>query len=213
MGDSSADFHEFLTIRTIPNSREMGPGNRRAGIMVTSCTSMSAHEKIFPAPDILNEVEYGKFVLTNLAAKRAKQIKEGAPPLVRIDTSHPLSIALAEIAAGKIKPILGSDAQAAELEEDYSALDELGLDDVGLLLPGVDDDELDDDLLGLGAFGEEDEEETDEEDVIEGSLADILGEGDEEEVEAAPAGDDTEMSLDDLAEEEEAAAEESSDDI
>ncbi|MDI9641652.1 DNA-directed RNA polymerase subunit omega [Kamptonema cortianum] len=169
------------------------------------------HEKILPAPDTLNEVEYGRFVLTNLAAKRAKQIKEGAPPLVRIDTNHPLSIALAEIAAGKIKPILGSDAQAAELEDDYSALDELGLDDVGLLLPLADDDTLLedsedgadlDDFIGLD---EDEEDDEDDEDSETASVADLL---DDDETETT-ASDDTEISLDDLAEEEEAGSDDS----
>lgn len=182
-----------------------------------AASTMSEHEKIFPAPDILNEQEYGKFVLTNLAAKRAKQIKEGAPPLVRIDSAHPLSIALAEIAAGKIKPILGADAQQAELEEDYSALDDLGLDDVGLLLPGVDDDEDDDDGvdidledlddldLALGDDDEDEDEETDD-DEPKTSLADLL----EDSVDEEDVAEDTEvveseegdMSLDDLAEQE-----------
>lgn len=188
---------------------------------------MSANEKIFPAPDILNEVEYGKFVLTNLAAKRAKQIKEGAPPLVRIDTNHPLSIALEEIAQGKIKPILGSDAQAAELDEDYSALDELGLDDVGLLLPGVDDEsdeDDDDDLLGLGDLGFDDEDEDDEDEVeLDDSLKTLLADDEEEEIVAEDetedddvsvvADDETpEISLDDLASEEEAGNEEDKED-
>lgn len=186
---------------------------------------MSAHEKIFPAPDILNEVEYGKFVLTNLAAKRAKQIKEGAPPLVRIDTNHPLSIALEEIAQGKIKPILGSDAQAAELDEDYSALDELGLDDVGLLLPGVDDDsddDDDDDLLGLGDLGfdgeddddDDDEDEDAEKPTVKTLLADEVDtaeedaetESSDDDVEVADT-DENEISLDDLASEEEGDSE------
>ena len=178
-----------------------------------------ANEKIFPAPDILNEVEYGKFVLTNLAAKRAKQIKEGAPPLVRIDTNHPLSIALEEIAKGKIKPILGSDAQAAELDEDYSALDELGLDDVGLLLPGVDEDVDDDDDLGLLGlddlgFGDDDYED---EDILEvdDTVASLLEEdepvatAEAEEDDVVVAEDDgPEMSLDDLVSEEEAGNDE-----
>jgi len=186
---------------------------------------MSANEKIFPAPDILNEVEYGKFVLTNLAAKRAKQIKEGAPPLVRIDTNHPLSIALEEIAKGKIKPILGADAQAAELDEDYSALDELGLDDVGLLLPSIEEDEDsmdDDDILGLGEFGldEEDDDEESEDTVDEDAdpLAALLGDDDSEaeteeaDVVVKDTDEATEVSLDDLAEEEEAGNDEESDD-
>ncbi|MBX3115404.1 MAG: DNA-directed RNA polymerase subunit omega [Fimbriimonadaceae bacterium] len=187
---------------------------------------MSANEKIFPAPDILNEVEYGKFVLTNLAAKRAKQIKEGAPPLVRIDTNHPLSIALEEIAKGKIKPILGADAQAAELDEDYSALDELGLDDVGLLLPSIEEDEDsmdDDDILGLGDFGLDDEDDDDDSedssDEDADPLAALLGDDDsddsdseETDVVTKDSDEATEVSLDDLAEEEEAGNDEESDD-
>src|SRR5687768_7649428 len=61
---------------------------------------------MLPKPDILNNYEHGKFVLSNLAAKRAKQLREGAPALVQVDSNHPLTIALAEIAAGKIKPIM-----------------------------------------------------------------------------------------------------------
>lgn len=175
---------------------------------------MSANEKIFPAPDILNEVEYGRFVLTNLAAKRAKQIKDGAPPLVRIETNHPLSIALEEIARGKIKPILGSDAQAAQLDEDYSSFDELGLVDVGLLLPGVDEnDDLAFDLDDLTLGDDEDEEDTEEKTVLleEDSLAAILGDDEEEEETAPVVADSNEMSLDDLAEEEEAGSDEDPD--
>ena len=168
---------------------------------------MSEHEKIFPAPDILNEVEYGKFVLTNLAAKRAKQIKEGAPPLVRIDTSHPLSIALAEIAAGKIKPILGADAQAAELDDDFAAMDDLAIDDLGMLLPAVEDDDelVADALIGLTEIGLDDEEPEIEtvDEAEDPEVAALLVEEGEETV----AAEDEAISLDDLAEEEEAAAE------
>lgn len=174
---------------------------------------MSQHEKIFPAPDTLNEVEYGKFVLTNLAAKRAKQIKEGAPPLVRIDSSHPLSIALEEIAMGKIKPILGSDAQQAELDEDYSALDELGLDDVGLLLPGVDDEEDDDDDVDIDLLDSDEEEDDDDDDEdsddssVRGSTLDDLlddddSSSDDDDDDSGPSEASDDISLDDLAEEE-----------
>lgn len=179
---------------------------------VSSLSSMSQHEKIFPAPDTLNEVEYGKFVLTNLAAKRAKQIKEGAPPLVRIDSSHPLSIALEEIAMGKIKPILGSDAQQAELDEDYSALDELGLDDVGLLLPGVDDEEDDDDDVDIDLLDSDEDEDDEEDDDSDDSAArgstldDLLDDddssSDDDDDDSGPSEASDDISLDDLAEEE-----------
>ena len=75
-----------------------------------------------PALDILNDYEHGKFVLSNLAAKRAKQLKEGAPPLVRVDSHHPLTIALAEIAAGKIRAILGQEDDATMIAASGPAL-------------------------------------------------------------------------------------------
>lgn len=43
-----------------------------------------------------------KYALVVLAAKRAKQIKSGARPLVDTDSRNPLTIALEEIAAGKV---------------------------------------------------------------------------------------------------------------
>jgi DNA-directed RNA polymerase subunit omega len=155
-----------------------------------------ANDSILPSPDILNEVEYGKFILTNLAAKRARQIKEGAPPLVRIDSSHPLSIALAEIAAGKIKPLMGEDAETA-LADKLESIEEMGAE--RFLLPGLDDEET-----FVDAIDAEEEDEVDDDEVGATStslLADLLGEEDlEEEV---VIEDETEISLDDLAKQEE----------
>jgi DNA-directed RNA polymerase subunit omega len=160
-----------------------------------------ANDPILPQPDVLNEAEYGKFVLANLAAKRAKQIKEGAPPLVRIDSSHPLSIALAEIAAGKIRPLMGEEAEAA-MAERLETIEEMGTE--RFLLPGLDDDEALVDQLD-----QEDEEAGDDDEISAASgslLSDLLGDDDiEDEVEVE---DDTEMSLDDLAKQEEEDEEE-----
>ncbi|MGD9496437.1 MAG: DNA-directed RNA polymerase subunit omega [Armatimonadota bacterium] len=44
----------------------------------------------------------GRYTLVVAAAKRARQLKEGAVPLVRVSSSNPLTIALAEIHAGKV---------------------------------------------------------------------------------------------------------------
>ncbi|MES1227912.1 MAG: DNA-directed RNA polymerase subunit omega [Armatimonadota bacterium] len=171
---------------------------------------MPHHENIFPAPDTLNELEYGKFVLANLAAKRAKQIKDGAPPLVRINSNHALSIALAEIAAGKIKPIMTHDQNVpVEAHDDLATLGSLDLGDDGLLLPAFEDDEVE--LLGVaGAVSvfEDDEEihEDEEEGAGAESLADLLTEEEEEDEVAGDVASDGAISLDDLAEEE--AAEE-----
>jgi len=159
---------------------------------------------ILPDPNVLNKVEYGKFVLANLAAKRAKQIKEGAPPLVRIESNHPLSIALAEIAAGKIKPVLDPDAVPAMDESmDIPTLD---LSDEDFLLPGLgDEEEIDvevdgltlDDLEDLEEHDEEEELEVakDEEDEDEEALEDLISDD-------VVAEDDNTMSLDDLQEQE-----------
>lgn len=171
---------------------------------------MPKTDSIFPDPDKLNHMEYGKFVLTNLAARRAKQIRDGAPPLVRIESNHPLSIALAEIAAGKIKPVLGSLEQAGTEIDEYAALDTT-IDTEGLLLPGMEDDDLAvlglDDDLDLDIEGDE-EALLDEDPDAVSSISDLL----EDDLPAA-GGDEAEVvSLDDLAGDEEAAAEESSED-
>jgi len=158
---------------------------------------MADGEKMLPNPDKLNSLEFGPFVLANLAAKRAKQIKEGAPPLVRIDSSHPLSIALAEIAAGKIKPIMASESAEAFEAGNLSALDTMGIGEVGLLLPAMEDGL---DLASIGLDDDDVADEVEDEELVAG-LGDLL-----EEEEVVPAVDDTEISLDDLAEQEEEAA-------
>ena len=44
-----------------------------------------------------------KYALVIVAAKRARQIKEGALSMVDVDTGSPVTAALEEIAAGKIR--------------------------------------------------------------------------------------------------------------
>lgn len=151
---------------------------------------------MLPSPDILNEFEYGKFVLSNLAAKRAKQLKEGAPPLVRIDSNHPLTIALAEIAAGKIKPIMPEHRASLAEEEVPMIVGEARPAEFGVLLPALDESEAG--LVAGGTIGEEEHEaEHEGEETL--SLSDLVAE--EEEEVAAPAEEDT-LSLSDIAEEE-----------
>lgn len=170
---------------------------------------------ILPDPNVLNKVEYGKFVLANLAAKRAKQIKEGAPPLVRIDSNHPLSIALAEIAAGKIKPVLDPNAVAA-MDEGFD-VPTLDLDDDDFLLPGLEDeDDGDGDVETLTLDDLEDDEEDDEPDEDEDEVAKVVVDPDvdvevdvdvdddaEDVIAADPDADGKTISLDALKDEEE----------
>ncbi|MDR7543962.1 MAG: DNA-directed RNA polymerase subunit omega [Armatimonadota bacterium] len=55
-----------------------------------------------PLEELLDQVD-SKYALVMAAAKRARQIKEGGLPLVDIDSTNPVSIALEEIATGKIR--------------------------------------------------------------------------------------------------------------
>lgn len=150
---------------------------------------------MLPSPDILNEFEHGKFVLSNLAAKRAKQLKEGAPPLVRIDSNHPLTIALAEIAAGKIKPIMPEDRAPVIGEDVPVIIGEARPAEFGVLLPALDESEAA--LVGSVVLGEEEHETEAGEDTL--SLSDLVSEEEEEVV--TPAEEET-LSLSDIAEEE-----------
>ncbi|MBO7392901.1 MAG: DNA-directed RNA polymerase subunit omega [Abditibacteriota bacterium] len=55
---------------------------------------------IFPAADKLEKMD--KYALVILAAKRSKQIKAGADPVIDTKSENPITVALEEIAAGKI---------------------------------------------------------------------------------------------------------------
>jgi len=57
---------------------------------------------IYPSADIIDERVGSRYSLVVLAAKRAKQIKEGAPALIETLSTNPLTVALEEIAAGKV---------------------------------------------------------------------------------------------------------------
>jgi len=50
-----------------------------------------------------------KYALINGAAKRARHLKEGALPMVDIASANPVTVALEEIAAGRVRLERGSD--------------------------------------------------------------------------------------------------------
>jgi DNA-directed RNA polymerase subunit omega len=157
---------------------------------------------MLPSPDILNDFQPGKFVLSNLAAKRAKQLREGAPPLVQIESNHPLTIALAEIAAGKIKAIMPSaESEAFDLPDTAVLVEETVPGELGMLLPALDESEA---ALISGVVLGEDEHEADldehEPDTL--SLSDLVGDEEDHEEAATPAGEDDTLSLSEIAEQE-----------
>lgn len=161
---------------------------------------MRSNDPIYPAPDILNELDYGRFVLANLAAKRAKQIRNGGAALVKIESNHPLSIALAEIAQGKIKPLIG--VSQSDMTTELPTIDDLDTDDLlgdDLLLPDLGDDDDDDDVDAVSSDDDEEEEDDDDsDDDAEVTLADLGDDADDADDDASP----TEVSLDSLDEDE-----------
>ena len=62
----------------------------------------------------LQEPTPGRYDMVVAAGKRAQQIKDGARPLVEVDSNNPLTIALHEIAAGKVLAKPGDSEEAEE---------------------------------------------------------------------------------------------------
>ncbi len=56
----------------------------------------------YPVTDRPQDQVESRYTLVILAAKRAKQLREGAPRLIETSSTNPLTVALEEIAAGKV---------------------------------------------------------------------------------------------------------------
>lgn len=165
---------------------------------------------ILPSADLLTNYEHGKFILSNLAAKRAKQLKEGAHPLVRCESTHPLSIALAEIAAGKIRPIfIGESVEPGTDGGTFAVIpDEAIPNELGLLLPALEGDEFE--AVSLLDETEHEEEVEPEASPTVDTLADLIDDTIEPEETVVDSEDDT-LSLSDIEEQESADDEEDAD--
>lgn len=55
-----------------------------------------------PSLDVLRDRVDSRYTLVVAVAKRARQLLEGARPLVECDSAKPVTVALQELAAGKI---------------------------------------------------------------------------------------------------------------
>ncbi|MGQ0572228.1 MAG: DNA-directed RNA polymerase subunit omega [Armatimonadota bacterium] len=58
---------------------------------------------IKPSLEELLEHVNAKYALVMAAAKRARQLRDGTLPLVDIDSTNPVTIALEEIATGRVR--------------------------------------------------------------------------------------------------------------
>lgn len=188
---------------------------------------------IYPSPDRLDKAG-SKYALVIVAAKRARQLKDGARKLVNSASSNPLTVALEELAEGAIVPLQvggpeklpDATSKGPVLQGLLASLRSDALDDpaaLRALTTGDDEAEYSaDDIEYVGLDDEEDEivplgEEADGDvaladhdslpqldDEIAEDVEDIVADDDED----AAAADDTEVSLAEVAEAEEAGADE-----
>lgn len=147
---------------------------------------------LYPSADKLDAFS-SKFVLANLAARRAKQLREGAPPLIETHSTHPLTIALEEIAEGAVVPQLieGEVVPASGVSgQTLDALAAEGTAEAHDLAALVRNDASIEDLLDLETALTDEEEETVE-------AVDIGGppNSDEHPQPAAAGGEDTDAAI------------------
>lgn len=67
---------------------------------------------IRPPIETLLERVPNKYLLVMLAAKRARELRAGQLPVVDVDSQNPVTVALEEIAAGRIKPEFPESVEA-----------------------------------------------------------------------------------------------------
>jgi DNA-directed RNA polymerase subunit omega len=83
---------------------------------------------IYPSGDKLEELVESRYSLVVLAAKRAKQLRDGAPKLIETTSTNPLTVALEEIAAGKVTARMPTELEILGMEtrrrEALAAFDE-----------------------------------------------------------------------------------------
>jgi DNA-directed RNA polymerase subunit omega len=89
---------------------------------------------IYPSADKIDEQIDSKYALVVLAAKRAKQLKEGSRPRIQTTSVNPLTIALEEIAQGEIKYAFDENSLAGReaLADKQAVVGSRDLDVVGL---------------------------------------------------------------------------------
>ncbi|MBA3725150.1 MAG: DNA-directed RNA polymerase subunit omega [Armatimonadetes bacterium] len=153
---------------------------------------------LYPEGDKLDAFS-SRYVLANLAARRAKQIKDGAPVLIHTTSTHPITIALEEIAEGAVRAIMVEGDLVPQAAETLDSIDLLareaggfdsGFGDIGALLgvtPRTAEDEAPFAGAGMREAGdfeeetisledlldEENEDEDDEDEITVASLADL----------------------------------------
>jgi DNA-directed RNA polymerase subunit omega len=164
---------------------------------------------ILQSTDELEDYIGNKYSLVIVAAKRARQIKEGHTPLSRDSSPNPLSIALREVQEQKLQSIAPPEEELApaprdviaslvagagfDLDEDLDLEDSDAVDDLAALLIGADEEEeeeaeesdSDDPLVTATATDSDEEAEESEEESDDEVPLEEAEESDEEDEEEA----------------------------
>jgi DNA-directed RNA polymerase subunit omega len=156
---------------------------------------------ILQSTDELEDYIGNKYSLVIVAAKRARQLKEGHPPVARDSSPNPLSIALREVQEHRLQPVAPPEEEIApaprdviaslvagaefDLDDDMDLDEGDAVDDLAALLIGADDedddtdtDDTDDDTAD--ADTDDDTEDPDLDEADEDVSDDVDAEDDEE---------------------------------
>ena len=92
---------------------------------------------IYPSADKIDKEIDSKYALVVLAAKRARQIKEGGRLLIDTRSANPLTIALEEIASGRVKYEFDESSLAGQeaLEDARAVVGNRNMEGEGEVIP------------------------------------------------------------------------------
>ena len=160
---------------------------------------------ILQSTDELEDYIGNKYSLVIVAAKRARQIKEGHTPLSRDSSPNPLSIALREVQEQKLQSIAPPEEELAPAPRDVIASLVAGAGfDLDEDLDLEEGDAVDDlHALLIGADEEEEEEEEAEESDGDDPLVTAATPDSEEEAEDSEEESDDEVPLEEAEESDE----------
>ncbi|MBM3464840.1 MAG: DNA-directed RNA polymerase subunit omega [Armatimonadetes bacterium] len=213
---SSSRFDARGTRARRPEKEKPGGGRTVSILFSWRYNALSMNE---PNLDDLSHNVPGKFTLVTLAMKRARQLKDGARPLIDTYSHKPVTIALQEILAATVRPAPLPPTDQLEAEEQAAMLAAIGLAEPTSVSvrrmeifaredeEGREDYDEDEDLYDEDLLEDEEREEEEEEEEDRGHKLGI-GDEDEEEEEDTDRKRHTDLFTDD----EEATPEIESDD-
>lgn len=95
-------FEDALAHTSNPQETRAGPVDGAPQVDTMECLDEVSAVIKPTLEELLDQVD-NKYALVIATAKRARQIKDGGLPMVDVDSANPVTVALEEIATGKIR--------------------------------------------------------------------------------------------------------------